>query len=143
MCPDLKHPWMSESGEHFADDEALARHLAAQIDAGKEGALFSREGCMFRLTYADSPYPTNATSPVDAFLRRRIYSVTLVTNSSTCVGGNVFTATWPNDYTHEPVQVIAKDAPSDAPVIVDGTMNDVSRVLTGIGVVLWPELYDL
>ena len=143
MCPELKHAWMSESGEHFADDGALARHLAARIDAGEEGVLFSREGCMFRLTYADGPHPTNGDSPVAAFWRNRTYSVTLVTNSSTCVGGNVFTATWPDDYAYEPVQVIAKDAPSDAPVFADGTMRDISGVLTAIGVVLWPELYDL
>jgi hypothetical protein len=41
------------------------------------------------------------------------------------------------------VRVVANDAPSDAPVIVDGTMHDLSRVLNGIGIVLWPERYDL
>jgi hypothetical protein len=143
MRPDVRHAWMSESGEHFADDEDLARHLAARIDAGDERVMFAREGCMFRLTWEDWPAPATVTPPVDAFWRSRTYVVTLLTNSSTCTVGDVFTSTWPTGYWHEPVQVVAKDAPSDAPVIVDGTMHDLSRVLTSIGIVLWPERYDL
>jgi len=142
MRPDIRHAWMSESGEHFADDEALARHLAARIEAGDERVLFARGGCMFRLTWEDRRVP-ETIPPGDAFWRSRTYSVTLLTNSSTCTVGNVFTATWPNGYRHEPLRVLATDTPSDAPVVVDGTMHDVSRVLTGIGLVLWPERYDL
>ena len=133
---------MSESGEHFADDEALARHLAARIDAGEERVMFAREGCMFRLTWEDRRFPAT-TPPIDEFWCSRTYSVALLTNSSTCTVGNVFTTAWPRDYRHEPVKVIAKDAPSDAPVIVDGTMHDVSRVLSGMGIVLWPERYAI
>ena len=143
MGQDIIHQWSCDAGEHFEDDEGLARQLADRIDDGEELVMFAREGCMFRLTYEDREYPATATPPVDAHWRSRTYSVTLLTNSPTCVGGNVFTSTWPRGYTHAPVQVVAKDAPSDAPVIVDGTMNDVLRVLTGIGIVLWPERYDL
>ena len=143
MRPDIRHAWMSESGEHFADDEALARHLAALVDAGEERAMFAREGCMFRLTWEDWPLPETVTPPADAFWRSRTYVVTLLTNSSTCTVGSVFTSTWPTGYWHEPVQVVAKDAPPDAPIVVDGTMHDLSRVLNGIGIVLWPERYDL
>jgi len=142
MRPDGKHAWMSESGEHLVDDEALARHLAARIDAGDERVMFAREGCMFRLTWEDQRFP-ETTPPVDATWRSRTYSVALLTNSSTCTVGNVFTAAWPNGYRHEPLRVVATDAPSDAPVVVDGTMHDVSDVLSGIGVVLWPERHDL
>ena len=143
MRPDVRHAWMGEWGEHFADDEALAGHLAARIDAGDERVMFAREGCMFRLTWEDSPLPATVTPSVDAFWRSRTYVVTLLTNSSTCTVGSAFTSTWPSGYRHEPVRVVAKDAPSEAPVIVDGTMQDLSRVLTGIGIVLWPERYDL
>ena len=73
----------------------------------------------------------------------RTYTVTLTNYSPSCAGEHVFAATWPEAYTHHPVQIVANDAPEDAPVIADGTMKDVSRVLTSIGVVLWPELYHL
>ncbi len=143
MRPDLEHAWTCDE-KRFDDEHALARHMAARIDAGEERVLFARNGCMFRLTYEDRSLPTTTvTPPVDAFWRSRTYRVTLITNSPTCVGGNVFTATWPDGYAHPPVKVIAKDAPLDAPAVVDGTQNDVVRVLTGIGIVLWPGLYDL
>ena len=67
----------------------------------------------------------------------------LLTNSPTCVGGNLFAATWPFGYAHEPVRIMAKGASADAPTIVDGTRKDISGVLTSIGVVVWPELYDI
>ena len=105
--------------------------------------MFARQGCMFRLTWEDWPPPKTVTPPADAFWRSRTYVVTLLTNSSTCTVGSVFTSTWPTGDWHEPVQVVAKDAPPDAPIVVDGTMHDLSRVLTGIGIVLWPERYDL
>ena len=142
MCPNRKHAWFCD-GEHFEDDDSLARYMAARIDAGEEGVLFAREGCMFRLTYEDSEHPATMTQPADPFWRRRTYSVGLLTNSSTCTVGNVFTTAWPRDYRHEPVNVVAKDATPDAPVIVDGTMHDVSHVLTEIGIVLWPERYGV
>ena len=142
MCPDMRHAWTCDA-KRFEDDDALAGYMAERIDAGEEGVLFARGGCMFRLTYEDRPIPATVNPPKDAIWRSRTYSVTLVTNSPTCIGGNVFTTTWPNDYTHEPVQVVATDGSPDAPVIVDGTMHDVRRMLAEIGVVLWPESYDL
>ena len=142
MCPDMRHAWTCDA-KRFEEDDALAGYMAERIDAGEEGVLFAREGCMFRLTYEDRPIPATVNPPKDAIWRSRTYSVTLVTNSPTCIGGNVFTTTWPNDYTHEPVQVVATDGSPDTPVIVDGTMHDVRRMLTEIGVVLWPESYDL
>ena len=142
MCPDMRHAWTCDA-KRFEDDDALAGYMAERIDAGEEGVLFARGGCMFRLTYEDRPIPATVNPPKDAIWRSRTYSVTLVTNSPTCIGGNVFTTTWPNDYTHEPVQVVATDGSPDTPVIVDGTMHDVRRMLAEIGVVLWPESYDL
>jgi len=144
MVRDTQHAWSCDMGEYFEDDEALARQLATRIDDdGEDRIMFAREGCMFRLTYEDRPYPATMTPPVDESWRSRTYSVTLLTGSPNCSGGNIFAATWPSGYTHEPVQVVAKDAPADAPAIADGTVHDVSRVLSGIGVVLWPDLYDL
>jgi hypothetical protein len=142
MRPHMLHAWSCDD-EHFEDDAALARHLAARIDAGQNGISFAREGCWFRVDYEDGAPPATMTPPVDAFLRSRTYSVTLITNSPNCTGGNVFTATWPGGFIHEPALVVAQDAPPDAPVIVDGTANDVRRVLTGMGSVLWPDLYDI
>ena len=135
MCPDIMHAWSCDE-EHFEDDAALARHLAARIEDGENHISFSREGCWFRLDYEDREYPATMTPPADAFSRSRTYSVILVTNSPNCRGGNVFTATWPDGYTHGPVQVVARDAPPDARIIPDGTVSDVLHVLTGIAVVL-------
>jgi hypothetical protein len=143
MPRDTIHMWSCDAGEYFEDDDGLARRLASRIDDGEERVMFAREGCMFRLTYEDRPQTASTTPPADALWRSRTYSVTLLTNSPTCIGGNLFTATWPNGYEHPPVRMVAKDAPSDAPVIVGDSMNDLLRLLTGIGTVLWPERYDL
>lgn len=123
MPEDIRQ-WMCD-GEHFEDDEALARHLAGRIGAGQVLVSFSRLGCWFRLGFEG-----------------RIYTVTLVTNSPHCAGGNVFTATWPDGYASEPVDAPERDAPDDT-ASVDRTMQDVSRVLTSIGTALWPDLYGV
>ena len=137
----MKHMWMCDAGDHFRDDDAMAERLAERIDAGDERIMFSREGCMFRLTYEDRPY-AETVSATD-WRRSRTYSVVLLTNSPTCVGGNLFAATWPSGYAHEPVRVMAKGASTDASTNVDGTRKDISGILTSIGVVVWPELYDI
>jgi hypothetical protein len=126
------HQWSCD-GQHFADDDALARHLVGCIDAGEVPVSFSRSGCWFRLGFEDEAG--------DPSSRSRVYTVTLVTNSPQCAGGNVFTATWPNGYVSEPVGVAVEDAP-DAKASGDRTMHDISRVLSSIGTVLWPELYS-
>jgi hypothetical protein len=142
MCPNIRHAWSCDE-EHFEDDAALARHLATRVDDGENHISFSREGCWFRLDYEDREYSATGTPPVDAFSRSRTYSVILITNSPNCTGGNVFTATWPDGYTHGPVRLVARDAPPDARVIPDGTAGDVLHVLTGMAVVLWPDRTDL
>jgi hypothetical protein len=121
-------------GEHFADDDALARHLAGRIDAGEELISFARKGCWFRLEFEDEA--------VDPAARTRVYAVTLITNSPQCTGGNVFTATWPDGYVSESVSVTLEDAP-DATTRTERAVCDISRVLTGIGIVLWPELHEV
>ncbi len=141
MRPDIVHLWSCD-GEHFEDDDALARYVAARIEAGEDRVMFAREGCMFRLVYEEEEDPAAATPPQDAFRRRRTYIVTLLTNSPTCIAGNVFTDAWPRGYRHGPVQAVAKDAPPDAQFVVDGTMNEVGRLLAGMGSVLWPERHD-
>jgi hypothetical protein len=138
----MMHAWSSD-GEFFEDEDALARHLAVRIDSGEDRVMFNREGCWFRLSYTDVESPATMTPPVDSYWRNRTYTVDLVTNSPSCTGGNVFTSTWPNGYSHEPVHVVARNASSDAPAIVDGTVRDLSRVLTSIGIVLWPEHYEV
>ena len=141
MPRDIVHMWSCDAGEHFEDDAGLAKRLAGRVDDdGEERVMFAREGCMFRLTYEDT-FPADPRPLENEFRRSRVYSVTLLTNSPTCAGGNVFTATWPNGYVHPPVRVVDRDPPSDAPVIVDGTMNDLLRVLGDIGTVMWPERY--
>lgn len=137
----MVHPWMCDTGQLFENDDGLARRLASRLDEGDQRIMFSRDGCMFRLTYEDKMYPPSAH--MADYLLNRTYTVTLTNYSPSCAGEHVFAATWPEAYTHHPVQIVANDAPEDAPVIADGTMKDVSRVLTSIGVVLWPELYHL
>ena len=142
MRPDMMHTWSSD-GEFFEDEDALARQLAVRIDSGEDRVMFNRDGCWFRLSYTDVESPPTMTPPVDSYLRNRTYTVDLVTNSPACTGGNVFTSTWPDGYSHEPVHVVARDASSDAPATVEGTVHDVARVLTSIGIVLWPEHYKV
>ena len=135
MRPDMVHGWSCDE-EHFEDDAALARHLAASIDAGVDVLRFMREGCLFRLTYQDERVPP----PADPFWRTRTYAVELVTNSPNCTGGNLFTTAWPDCYTHSPVRVVAEQD-SDDVQIKDGTYRDVLGVLTRVGMVMWPERY--
>jgi len=125
--PDDTQQWMCD-GEHFGDDAALARHLAGRLGAGEAPISFARMGCWFRLGLED-----DAAAPSS---RRRVYTVTLVTNSPHCAGGNVFTTTWPDGYVSEPVDATAEGAEESAGA--DRAARDISRVLAEIGGVLWP-----
>jgi hypothetical protein len=141
MRRDIIHAWSCD-GEHFLDDTALARHMAARIDAGEDLVDFTREGCWFRLTYEDQRIPPAANVRADPFWRLRTYRVALFTNSPHCTGGNLFTSAWPEGYSHEPLRVIAREAPG-APEIADGTLHDIIHVLRSIGIVLWPDRHDV
>ena len=123
---------MCDAGELFEDDAGMAARLAARIEGGDNRIMFSREGSMFRLTSADSPHRDDLQP--DDYCLRRSYTVTLVMDCLTCGAAGAFAANWPNGYTHHP---LAKNGAT----VADTTMSDISEVLTGIGVVLWPELY--
>ena len=119
--------WMCD-GEHFGDDAALARHLAGRLAAGEAPVSFARMGCWFRLGLGDDAAGPSAP--------RRAYTVTLVTNSPHCSGGNVFTATWPDGYVSEPADAAAEGAAEAASS--DRAEREIARVLAEIGSVLWP-----
>ncbi len=132
MRPDGGHAWMCDAGDFFEDDAGLATRLAARIEGGDDRVMFSREGAMFRLTSEDEPHRDDLRP--DDYCLRRSYTVTLVMDCPTCEAEGAFAANWPDGYTHHPL------ANSDATVTAT-TTSDISSVLTGIGVVLWPELY--
>ena len=136
----MVHSWMCDAGQVFENDDGLARRLASRLDEGDLRIMFSRDGCMFRLTFEDKTYPPSAH--MADYLLSRTYTVTLAGYSPSCAGERAFAAAWPEAYAHGPVQIVARDAPEGAPAIADRTMKDISGVLTSIGVVLWPELYE-
>lgn len=132
MRPDGMHAWMCDAGDFFEDDAGMATRLADRIEGGDDRIMFSREGSMFRLTSEDRPNREDLR-PGDYCLRRS-YTVTLVMDCPTCEAEVAFAANWPNGYTYHP-------SAKYGATVADATMSDISSVLTGIGVVLWPELY--
>ena len=131
MRPDGMHAWMCDAGDFFEDDAGMATRLADRIEGGDDRIMFSREGSMFRLTSEDRPNREDLR-PGDYCLRRS-YTVTLVMDCPTCEAGS------PSRRIGQRLHV--PSIGQYGATVADATMSDISSVLTGIGVVLWPELY--